>query len=166
MTNVVVRTRDAVRQLLKHGQLERRVTFIPLDNLSFRPLDMRRWNRAVSLVSKDNVFRAIDLVDFDEEYREAVEYALGSILVCRTPEAASKVCFDRNVQLRVVTLDGDDYRPDGFLTGGSNQKRSNCLMDMDKINEITQMKINLDAQIKSIDGNTDIIQLLTNISQL
>jgi structural maintenance of chromosome 2 len=161
LTNIVVKTRNAAKILLDKGNLERRVTFIPLDNLKFTPLKTCQLDRAIELVGRENVSLAVDLVDFDESNRNAVEYALGNTLVCTTPDAAKAVCFDRGIRTRVVTFEGDDYRPDGFLTGGSNQRRSSILSDIQTFLQI-QLDINkLNQDSKSINGKLFIYGLIT-----
>lgn len=131
--------------------MERRVTFIPLDNLKYRPSEARQIKRANELATQ-KVWKAVDLVEFDESNRKAVEYALGNILVCSTPNDAKLVCFDRGVNVRVVTFEGDDYRPDGFLTGGSSQRRNSVLTDIQTLFQIQQDIEKCNQDIKQIDG--------------
>lgn len=35
---------------------------------------------------------------------------------------AKKLAFDKNVERRCVTLEGDDFNPKGLLTGGARQQ--------------------------------------------
>lgn len=124
-----------------------------MDYISYRPFNPLQLKKAVELVGSDNVFRAIDLVEFEESNRPAVEYALGSVLICTGPDSAKKVCFDKGVRARVVTLDGDDYRPDGFLTGGSNQRRASVLSELQTVLTVEEKISELEANMKALDGN-------------
>ncbi|KAL8159215.1 hypothetical protein V2J09_000752 [Rumex salicifolius] len=61
-------------------------------------------------------------------------YVFGSTFVCKTREAAVKVCpplvafnQDRGIDVRepCVTLEGDVFQPSGLLTGGSRSAFKN-----------------------------------------
>lgn len=42
-------------------------------------------------------------------------------------DAASAITFDKRIQTRTVTVEGDVYEPSGVLTGGSNPRSANLL---------------------------------------
>ncbi|KAI6185372.1 Structural maintenance of chromosomes protein [Aphelenchoides besseyi] len=155
--NVIVRYKDTAKVLLRDGQLRKRTTFIPLDNVNSRLIDSRKFARAQELVGEDNVFRAIDLVEFDPEIQKAVEFALGGVLVCQDPEDAKLVCFDRQINTRVVTFDGDDYQPGGYLTGGARTQRSSILSDLHSMHNIGYEEAEIDAKIKEVDDRCRVL---------
>jgi len=49
----------------------------------------------------------------------ALAYVWGKTLVCADSQTAQDVTFNKAVQARSVTLDGDVFEPAGLLTGGS-----------------------------------------------
>ena len=162
--NIVVRKGDTAKTLLKYGQLERRTTFVPLDRVArVNERDLAaKFARAQSLVGADKVWRAIDLVDFDQEVRPAIEFALARIFVCANENDAKAVCFDDRVRLRVVTKDGDDYSPGGFLTGGARPgKRASCLLDLATLRTIESRLDELERDQREIDGKRRLSTFVT-----
>ncbi len=117
---VVVDSDKTASDLLKRGQLKRRVTILPLNKISSQTLDSRKIQRAKQLVSSTNL--ALDLVGYDDEVGNAMKFVFGRTLVCKDMESANKITFDRNVYSRSVTLDGDVADPSGTMSGGSSAR--------------------------------------------
>jgi structural maintenance of chromosome 2 len=63
-------------------------------------------------------------------------YVFGSTLICRDPTVAKLVTFDKRVNVRSVTYDGDIYDPSGQLSGGAKSQSSGLLMTMTKIKNL------------------------------
>ncbi|PAN27004.1 hypothetical protein PAHAL_5G052900 [Panicum hallii] len=131
--NVVVDTEDTGKKLLKNGDLQSRVTIIPLNKIQTYTIPDRVQQAARRLVGPDNVTLALELVGYGEEVKNAVSYVFGSTFVCRDSEAAKEVAFNREVGSTSVTLDGDTYQPSGLLTGGSKGGRGNLLRKLDEL---------------------------------
>ncbi|KAK1271748.1 Structural maintenance of chromosomes protein 2-2 [Acorus gramineus] len=119
--NVVVDTEETGKQLLKNGDLRRRVTIIPLNKIHSQTIPRGVQNAATQLVGKDNAEMALNLVEYNEEIKNAMAYVFGSTFVCKTSEAAKTVAFNRDVKTTSVTLEGDIFQPSGLLTGGSRK---------------------------------------------
>lgn len=115
---MIVNTSDVAKKLLKNGKLQRRIVFLPLDKMASRSVTPGELRAAQSLVGKEHVFRAIDLVDFEPDLAPAIEFILGGVLVCTDLNVANKLAFDRNVAKLCVTLEGDKVNPSGELSGG------------------------------------------------
>ena len=90
---VVVDEASTGKALLANGKLQRRVTIIPLDKISSRPVSEGARSLASNIASKmgTSAVPAIELVGFDDDVRSAVEYVFGSSLVVDGMEAANKV---------------------------------------------------------------------------
>nr|CAB3266385.1 structural maintenance of chromosomes protein 2-like [Phallusia mammillata] len=131
--NVVVDTHETGEKLLKHGQLKRRCTIIPINKVAARSLDKQVVQRAKSIVGADNVNLALSLVGGDTDIEKALEYVFGTTLVCNTMQNANKVAFDPNVKARTVTLAGELFDPSGTLTGGSRSQASPVLAELQKL---------------------------------
>ncbi|KAK1284389.1 Structural maintenance of chromosomes protein 2-2 [Acorus calamus] len=116
--NVVVDTEETGKQLLKNGDLRRRVTIIPLNKIHSQTIPRGVQNAATRLVGEDNAEIALNLVDYNEDIKNAMAYVFGSTFVCKTSEAAKTVAFNRDVKTTSVTLEGDIFQPSGLLTGG------------------------------------------------
>ena len=79
------------------------------------PHDLKAAQRAVG---KDNVWRAIDLVEFDRELTPAMEFILGGVFVCTDVRVANRLIFEHKVGHLAVTLEGDKVNKSGELSGG------------------------------------------------
>lgn len=117
--NVVVDNEATAKKLLERGQLQTRVTFIPLNKIEGRSIDDRTTSMAKTVVGKDKCHTAISLIGFEHELAPAMKYIFGSSFVCNNLEDARKVTFHDKIMRKTVTLDGDVVDPAGTLTGGS-----------------------------------------------
>jgi chromosome segregation protein len=107
-----------------------RATFLPLDTL--------RPTRAVAAPRASGVLGlASELVKFDEAIRPAVELALNHVLVVRDLPTARRLLREPYSEARgsrggaipsLVTLDGEIVRPNGSVTGGSDDGRRDAGM--------------------------------------
>ena len=50
-----------------------------------------------------------------------MDYVFGGSLICSSQKIAKIICFESNIKIRCVTLDGDVYNPTGALEGGFKQ---------------------------------------------
>lgn len=88
-------------------------TFIPLDTIQARPV-AEKWRTFAS-----GARPAIDVINFDQQYLRAFQFACGNTLVCDTLEIAKNICYTRGQKVKTVTLDGTVIHKNGFLTGGT-----------------------------------------------
>ena len=130
---VVVDETITGKALLSKGKLRRRVTIIPLDKISSRPITSATRNHASSIASKLGTSSsvAIELVGFDEEVRNAMEYVFGATLIVDDGKAANQICDA--TKSRVVTVEGDVYDPSGTISGGS---KNNLGTTLSKLSEL------------------------------
>ena len=90
-----------------------RATFLPLSKM----LVGRPRGKAI-LVAKEGVGFAIDLIKFDEKYRDAFFYVLGDTIVVETLEQARRYMGG----VRLVTLGGELIEASGAMIGGDLEK--------------------------------------------
>uniref|UniRef100_A0AC35U0H0 Structural maintenance of chromosomes protein n=1 Tax=Rhabditophanes sp. KR3021 TaxID=114890 RepID=A0AC35U0H0_9BILA len=135
--NVVVKSSDTAASLLK-CRMQNRISFLPLNELKPRLIRPDALRRAREIGGPDNVWYALDLIDYDPKYEKAMQFVCGNVLICSTSEVAKKVCFDKGVYTRCVNLLGDDYNPQGIMSGGSSISKSDATM-FDKIDKIREM---------------------------
>ena len=151
---VVVDSDQTGKLLLQKGQLQRRVTMIPLNTVSSRPISSDKENLAQSKMGPGESARvAIRLVDFDEELSPAMQFVFGRFFVCSDAQAAKKITFDSNIQARSVTLEGDVYDPSGTLSGGSRKKASNSILT--QLSVLNEAKTQAEAQRKAVAALQD-----------
>jgi len=131
--HVVVDEHITGKALLERGKLQRRVTIIPLDKIKSRSVASSVVDRAQDIASQFNVkaVPAIDLVGFDEEVRNAMEYVFGSSIVVDNGHAADEICS--TTKTRTVTLEGDVYDPTGTISGGSRNQLGTTLSSLGKV---------------------------------
>ncbi|XP_058799887.1 structural maintenance of chromosomes protein 2 isoform X2 [Phymastichus coffea] len=155
--NVMVDNEEIGKKLLKNGQLQTRVTIIPLNKISGRPMDQRIVDTAQKLAGEENVQPALSLIDYPEVTRPAMQYIFGNVLICKDMDVAKRVAFHSNVQRKCITLQGDVVDPAGTLSGGAAAKSGSILLKLDEIKE-AQTALNEKEQCLN-----EIIQRITNI---
>ncbi len=98
---------------------------------------------------------AIDLVTFDEKYREIVSHFLGRTAVCRTLDDAIRIARRYGHRFRIVTLDGQVMNAGGSMTGGSASKNAGILSRANELERIAgQRKLveeDLEKAVRSED---------------
>jgi structural maintenance of chromosome 2 len=126
------------KALLDRGKLERRVTLIPLDKIKPRQLGKKTCEDANAIAAQSNATAqpAIELVDFDEEVRSAIEYVFGATFVVDSGKAATQICDA--TKMRTVTLEGDMYDPSGTISGGSKDSLGSTLSNLFDLKKATQ----------------------------
>jgi len=161
------------KALLSRGKLQRRVTIIPLDKITSKRITNSTINKAQSMAQRMDATAspAIELVGFDEEVRNAIEYVFGSTLVVDTMDAANKICDA--TKTRTVTLDGDVYDPSGTISGGSKNNLGTTLAKLTELttasNELKEKKGRLkqiNADLKSMKTESNMFESLTQKIEL
>jgi len=136
LRNVIVETDDVAAKLLKRGNLQYRATFLPLNKMNARTISDHQLRAAHSLVSnKNQVQRAIDLIEYDNRLQPAMAYIMGNVLICSDIHVAKKVAYDPRVQCLCVTLDGDKVNPSGEMSGGAAIKTGSFLAHIAQVME-------------------------------
>ena len=116
MTAIVTETDEdaaAAIEMLKRNKLGR-ATFLPLNKMvpgrpAGKPL--------MAVRSPDAEGFAIDLLDFEEKYRNAMWYVFRDTVIVKSLDAARKLMGG----VRLVTLDGDLIDAGGAMTGGDRE---------------------------------------------
>ncbi|XP_046750983.1 structural maintenance of chromosomes protein 2 [Diprion similis] len=143
--NVVVDTETTSKKLLQRGQLQQRVTIIPLNKISGRAMDPKIVKLAESVGGKGNVQTALSLIDYPPEVAKAMNWIFGQIFVCKDMETAQKVTFHERIMKKCVTLEGDVFDPAGTLSGGASSKTGSLLLQLDELKTI-QKNLNEDER--------------------
>ena len=164
--SIVVDTDKTATALLQKGKLKKRVTIIPLNKIQGRSLPPKSVAAAKKLVGS-KASPAIELVGYDGEVQEAMNFVFGSAFVCQ--DGASAETLVKQLRARCVTRDGDDYNPAGTLTGGSNKGQ---LAILAKLHVLAEAETALDqareecsaatAQLNASVSNADEYERLQN----
>lgn len=158
--NVIVDTETTSKKLLQNGQLQQRVTIIPLNRVAGRFMDQQTIDLAEKLVGKENVQPALTLLDFPNEITPAITWVFGQIFVCKDMETARKVAFHERIMKKCVTLEGDLFDPAGTLSGGAPAKSGSIILKLEELKEI-QNELNKKEQLLRNVETT-----LSNIAQI
>ena len=94
-----------------------RATFFPLTVIKSRYVD----KDSIKILEKEDDFIGIlsDLVDYDKTYQNIIENQLGTVIVAKDINAATRLSCKVNRRYKIVSLDGDVVNVGGSLTGGS-----------------------------------------------
>lgn len=156
--NVIVDTENTSKKLLQRGQLQQRVTIIPLNKINGRVIDRRTVEFAQKLVGETNVQPALNLIDFPEEARPAMNWIFGQIFICKDMETAKKIAFHNNIMKKCVTLDGDVFDPAGTLSGGAPARGGSILLKLEEL-KVFQSELNQkNYELREVEGKISKIE--------
>jgi structural maintenance of chromosome 1 len=111
---VVVDTEKTAKDCIQYLRDQRlgQNTFIPLDTIQVKPIP-------ANLKSLHRGMRpAIDCIEYDTAYHRAMAYVCGNDVICDDLAIARFVCFEKNLEVKAVTLDGTIIHKGGLMTGG------------------------------------------------
>jgi len=137
--------RDAI-QYLKQKQAGR-ATFLPLDVMRGRSIPEEDLKQLRSINGYIGI--AVDLISFEERYRNIAANLLGNVVIAESLEHANQLARRTKYRYRIVTLAGDVVNPGGSMTGGSLQKKSTSILGRQRIIE------ELNQEIAAIAGELD-----------
>eukprot|EP01038_Epipyxis_sp_PR26KG_P004826 gene4826-6761_t len=165
MDAIVVDSKATATECIRYLKDQRVGTclFLPLDNLSIKPIP----ERLRALVGNNNSYRmCTDLIECEERFKSAVSYAVGSTLVCDTLEEAQDLCFNKNERVTVVTLRGHTINKSGAMTGGysaGNQSGHQDRWEEKDVQKLRQTKQNLEDKLHSLNQKLPTRQTMIDI---
>lgn len=81
-----------------------------------------------------------------------MEYAFGSVLICKDFNTAKRVAFHERIQRKCVTLEGDVVDPAGVFEGGARPQEQPMLKSLEEIMELEKQKQKIDEELVTIEG--------------
>eukprot|EP00808_Paulinella_micropora_P020662 g57751.t1 len=153
--HVVVDSEQTGKQLLDKGKLQRRVTIIPLNKISSKPLQPAVVQQAEALVGKDNAQVALSLVGYESDVAAAMKYVFGNTFVCSDNKSAEAVTFHEQIKTRSVTLQGDIFDPAGTLTGGAGPKGGGVLAQLQELNALSERVGAREAELQATQAELE-----------
>lgn len=138
LTNLVVDNEHVSKQILERGQLQQRITIIPITKIRGSTIHQSKVRLAQNLVGAGNCVPAIDCVDFDPRLRTVMEYVFGRTFICSDMAAAKKVTYHPQIMTRSITLDGDALDPQGTLSGGAQSRQMPILAHVAQIKGLAE----------------------------
>lgn len=115
--------KSAIRYL-KDNHLGR-ATFFPLTVIKKRYVD----KDTLSILRNDSDFIAVlsDLVKYNKKYESIIENQLGTVIVSKNIDSATRLSKKIRARYKVVTLDGDVVHIGGSMSGGSSYSSKNMI---------------------------------------
>ena len=143
---IVVRSmEDGVRAIeyLKRNRLGR-ATFLPMDRVKGREPE--------PILEEGVVGRAIDLVEFQEEYRGIFNYVFGNTYIVKDLRTAKEL--SKRYRGRFVSLEGDVIEPSGAMVGGSIRSSASIKVEIDteKLERIKEELKDIEERLNGRDG--------------
>ena len=63
-----------------------------------------------------------------------MELLFGNTVICKNSDIAKEIAFSKEYGFNSVTLDGDQFEPNGMLRGGYTKKKHSLLKKAQKLN--------------------------------
>lgn len=122
----VVDTDATASRVLEILQREKagRVTFMPLNRLKPKPVNIPKANDAVHLITR---------IKYDAMYEKAFQQVFGKTIVCPNLQVAAQ--YARTHSVGAITPEGDRADRKGALTGGFHDPRSSRLDGVSRVTE-------------------------------
>ena len=120
---IVVDTEKAALECVEYMREQRLgvATFIPLDTVRVKSLSeqLRQLGGSARLL--------VDVLQFDDDITRALQYAVGSTVVCDTLAEAQRIKFGAadsgtSAKMKIVTVDGTVIHKGGNMTGGHGRQ--------------------------------------------
>ncbi|KAG1103397.1 hypothetical protein G6F42_017228 [Rhizopus arrhizus] len=119
-------------------------TFLPLHSLSLPHINDRYRNFV------KGARLAYDVLKFDKQYDNAVQYACASTLICDNLNIAKQICFEMNENVRTVTLDGSVIHQSGLMTGGQSGAQTTKKWAQSDVEELMRSRDKLLEELNQI----------------
>lgn len=136
ISNVITKNEEVAKVLI--GYLKRnnlgRATFLPLNIIKGKKLVLDKSITGAA----GYVGIASDIISYDQEYSDIMNYVLGRTIICTNMDCALNIARVGKYNYKIVTLEGEVINPGGALTGGSIKgKNSNVLGRKREIEELS-----------------------------
>lgn len=154
MYSIVTDTQVTGKLLLERGQLQSRVTIIPLNKVNSGVLNPDIVRKAQQIVGRDNVWSALSLIEYEEDVAAAVQYAFGYQLVCRDLNIAKQLAYNPQIRTICVTLEGDFVNPEGTLSGGARGNYGCAILEMGVVRELEVRYADIEQELTQVSRLT------------
>jgi len=158
-------------EYLKENKIGR-ATFLPLDKIKGKTIEDSKIKDIEGYIGV-----ASNLVEFDNKFRNVVEFVLGNTIVIKNLDVAEKIGIG---SIRMVTLDGDLVERSGAVTGGyliikksvekEELKIDSLLKNIEEANEeiqkLNEEKRNLEKELKKFGEMEQISKDVENLEGL
>ena len=132
-----------------------RLTFLPVH--SIRPDRIDREGRLPDINGVRGF--AVDIIEFDEKYRNVMEYLLGKVVIVDTMNHAVDLS-KKTKGFRFVTPEGEHINANGAITGGRHKNSSGNLLERKAEIDLLANKSNeKDGILKKLENESEALKL-------
>ena len=133
-----------------------RATFFPLTVINSRYVD----KDSLRLLEKEEGFIGIlsDLIDYDKRYQNIIENQLGTVIISKDLDSATRLSHLVNKRYKVVSLDGDVVNVGGSLTGGSIYQAKSVILLKQDLKRLIEQKEVLELELKEIKTELETVE--------
>lgn len=110
---------------------------------------------AAAKIAPNKAHHALSLVGYPEEVTRAMAYVFGDSIICKDPESAKAVTFNKAVGVKTVTVQGDVYDPSGTMSGGSAPSGNGVLLRVQELNRIQAKLAEAKQTIRELEEGKD-----------
>ncbi|KAH8393307.1 hypothetical protein KR215_003892 [Drosophila sulfurigaster] len=150
------------KKILQRGNLQRRVTFIPINKITPSPLSPLVIQYAKNTYGHDNVDSAMSLISYDRYFEPVMQFVFGGILICKDLEVAKGLSADQRIGGRCVTLEGDVVDSAGTLSGGAAPKGANIL---EELSSLRNLEKDLNAKMNELKQVEEQLNAIENVAR-
>ncbi|QSL64516.1 hypothetical protein MERGE_001817 [Pneumocystis wakefieldiae] len=161
INSVVVNNQKIAKECIEYLRDQRLgiLTFIPLDTCQIKSIDQKLRN------IHPQARLAIDVISYEPSIERAIQFATGNALICDDFNIAKSIRYNKNIETKIVTLDGTVLHKAGLITGGQNHNfKQEYRWDEQEIEALKQLRDNLISQLQDIqkDKRKDMTEEITN----
>ena len=133
-----------------------RATFFPLSVITSRYVD----KETLSSIKDDQDYVGVlsDLLEYDKKYKSIIENQLGTVILVKDIDSATRISHKIYSKYKIVTLDGDVVNVGGSMSGGSTYKATSVISlkqdlkhEEDKEQLLKQELLEISNEINSLD---------------
>ena len=136
--NIIVQKDSDAKQIIEYLKENKlgRVTFLPLSSLKKVSYSIN----SKILKMQGFIGMAINLIDYDKKFYDAINLALCGVAIVDNIENALYISKEFKGSLKVVTLSGEVVSTTGSITGGTSLTKTNGLIGrIDKIKDLEKL---------------------------
>lgn len=155
--NIVTDNEDTAKELINYLKENHfgRATFLPLTSIG----ESRGSDREDLLKEKGAIRFASDLVENDKKFDGVIKYLLGRILVVDNMDNAVAIEKKNKYQIRIVTLEGEQFNPGGSISGGAYKNQSNLLGRKREIDEMSEKVEGIGKELAELSEEREKLEL-------
>ena len=160
--NIICDSDDVAKAAIAKLKAERagRLTFLPLGSIKSRGV------KTDSIIEESEGFKgyAVDRLSFEDEYRTAIEYLIGNVVVMQDIDSAIRLSKKIGGGYKLVTLEGELITAGGSITGGRHKNKSaNIFERKAEVNDLAEQLDQLEKE--QAEKESDIVRLRKQIEE-